>query len=261
MSFTNLRKFNLGMGLLHLIQAIAMVVLSNDFMLSMSSDFLKWSEKLERPVSMLDNEIFSFRAGPVVAGFLFISAFFHFLIASPIAYSSYVSQIKNHINKFRWIEYSLSSSLMIIIIAMLSGVFNWATLMAIFFLNAMMNLFGYMMELHNQSTEEVDWTSYVFGVIAGIVPWIIIAVYFFTAISSVSDGVDEVVPTFVYFILGTLFIFFNTFAVNMFLQYKKIGPWKNYKFGEMMYIVLSLVAKSALAWQVFFGTMRPENGQ
>jgi hypothetical protein len=43
----------------------------------------------------------------------------------------------------------------------------------------------------------------------------------------------------------------------MVLQYKKIGPWKNYLFGERAYIILSLVAKSLLAWQVFAGTLRP----
>jgi hypothetical protein len=52
-------------------------------------------------------------------------------------------------------------------------------------------------------------------------------------------------------------VFFNAFAINMFLQYKGIGKWKDYMYGERMYIVLSLVAKSALAWQVFFGTLRP----
>jgi hypothetical protein len=43
----------------------------------------------------------------------------------------------------------------------------------------------------------------------------------------------------------------------MVLQYKKVGPWKNYLYGELTYIILSLVAKSLLAWQVFAGTLRP----
>ncbi len=42
----------------------------------------------------------------------------------------------------------------------------------------------------------------------------------------------------------------------MFLQYRKIGPWRDYLHGERAYIILSLTAKSALAWQVFFGTLR-----
>jgi hypothetical protein len=59
----------------------------------------------------------------------------------------------------------------------------------------------------------------------------------------------------VYGIIASLFVFFNVFAVNMFLQYKRVGPWRNYLFGERGYILLSLFAKSALAWQVFFGTL------
>ena len=47
------------------------------------------------------------------------------------------------------------------------------------------------------------------------------------------------------------------FAINMILQYKQIGKWKDYLYGERTYIVLSLVAKTLLAWQVFIGTLRP----
>jgi hypothetical protein len=41
----------------------------------------------------------------------------------------------------------------------------------------------------------------------------------------------------------------------MWLQYKKVGKWKNYVYGEKAYIVLSLVAKSALGWIIVLGTM------
>jgi hypothetical protein len=43
----------------------------------------------------------------------------------------------------------------------------------------------------------------------------------------------------------------------MYLQYKRIGKWADYLYGERMYIWLSLIAKSLLAWQVFAGTLRP----
>jgi hypothetical protein len=52
-------------------------------------------------------------------------------------------------------------------------------------------------------------------------------------------------------------VFFNIFAVNQVLQYKKVGRWRDYLYGERAYVVLSLVAKSLLAWQVFAGTLRP----
>ncbi|MBI0582557.1 MAG: heliorhodopsin HeR, partial [Methanomassiliicoccales archaeon] len=60
---------------------------------------------------------------------------------------------------------------------------------------------------------------------------------------------------FVYGIMISIAFFFNVFAINMILQYKKVGKWKDYLYGERVYIILSLVAKTALAWQVFSGTM------
>jgi hypothetical protein len=42
---------------------------------------------------------------------------------------------------------------------------------------------------------------------------------------------------------------------TMWLQYRRVGRWRSYLFGERAYFVLSLVAKSALAWQVFAGTL------
>jgi hypothetical protein len=65
------------------------------------------------------------------------------------------------------------------------------------------------------------------------------------------------VPWFVWAIVGTYFVAFNTFPINMILQYKKVGKWKHYLYGERTYIVLSLVAKSILAWLVLFGAMQP----
>jgi hypothetical protein len=62
-------------------------------------------------------------------------------------------------------------------------------------------------------------------------------------------------PAFVYAIVFSIFIFFNIFALVQFLQYKKVGKWSDYLLGEKTYITLSLIAKSALAWQVFVGTL------
>ena len=56
-------------------------------------------------------------------------------------------------------------------------------------------------------------------------------------------------------IIVTLFIFFNCFALNQYFQYRQVGKWKDYLYGERVYITLSFVAKSALAWQIFAGAL------
>jgi hypothetical protein len=117
----------------------------------------------------------------------------------------------------------------------------------------MMIAWGYMMEVHNQFTEQTDWTPFILGCVAGIIPWVVIAIHLWGA-----GGDDGGPPDFVYWIFVSIGVAFNCFAVNQVLQYKKWGKWSDYLYGERVYIILSLVAKSLLAWQVFAGTLQPD---
>jgi hypothetical protein len=249
--FKQLKTFNIVMGFFHLIQSALIFLLSTDFSLPLTTSYLKFDTNTLSLQPSLEN-IGDLRIGYLVALFLLLSSIAHFTISIPQINKWYIKNIKKGINYARWYEYSISSSVMILVIAMLVGVYDLSALILIFFLNMMMILFGLMMELHNQTTKKTDWTSYIFGCIAGLIPWIIIALYLFGS----GDGENKA-PDFVYWIFFSIFIFFNSFAINMVLQYKKVGKWKDYTFGEKMYIVLSLVAKSLLAWQVFAGTLRP----
>jgi hypothetical protein len=249
--FTGLRRFNLVMGFLHLIQGILMIVLSNDTTYPIYTNFLKFNTET---FSLLPDSqlLYELRFGPAVAAFLLLSAIAHFSLAT-FGYNWYVRSLKKGMNPVRFYEYALSSSLMIVLIGMLVGLWDLGALILIFGINATMNLFGIMMEYHNQYTKKTNWTSFIFGIFAGILPWIVIAVYFIGSLGS-SDAKP---PAFVYAIVPTLFVFFNIFAINMLLQYKKVGKWKDYLYGERVYIVLSLVAKTLLAWQIFAGTLAP----
>lgn len=247
--FRNLRKLNIYAIYFHLISGLLMIALSTDLRVSITSTFLNFDPVIQKLVPKMD-ELFSIPLGPFVASFLLMSALAHYLIAYPFN-NWYDKNLAKNINIARWVEYAFSSSVMIVVISLLVGISDISALVPIFFLNAMMILFGWMMELHNQTTEKTDWTSYVFGCIAGIGPWIAIALYL------ASPGTSDNPPTFVYWIFFSIFIFFNIFALNQYLQYKKVGKWRDYLYGERAYIILSFVAKSLLAWQVFAGTLRP----
>lgn len=250
-TFAGLRNFNAVMGVLHLVQGVFMWAISNDTTYPVFTNFLRF-DAATRSLVPDPQQAFELRFGPAVAVFLLISAAAHFYLATA-GYRWYVAKLKSGMNPARFYEYALSSSLMIVLIGMLVGVTDLAALILLFGINAMMNLFGILMELHNQTTVRTDWTAFIYGCIAGIIPWIVIFLSFYGALGS-SEAKP---PAFVYAIVPTIFVFFNIFAVNMVLQYRKVGPWKDYLFGERVYIILSLLAKTALAWQIWAGTLRP----
>jgi hypothetical protein len=250
-TYAGLRRFNLIMGILHLVQGVFMWVISNATTYPVFTNFLKF-DTATRTLMPNPTLAYEIRFGPAVAIFLLLSAFAHFSLAT-FGFKWYQAKLEKGMNPVRFYEYALSSSLMIVLIGMLVGISDLNALILAFGINAMMNLFGIMMELHNQNTSKTNWTAFIYGCIAGIVPWIVIFISFYGALNST----DAKPPAFVYAIIPTLFVFFNIFAVNMVLQYKKVGKWKDYLFGERVYIILSLLAKTALAWQIWAGTLRP----
>ena len=67
-------------------------------------------------------------------------------------------------------------------------------------------------------------------------------------------GAPEV-PGFVYGIVIAELVFFFSFGLNQWLQYRGVGRWRDYAYGEKTYLVLSLAAKSLLAWQIYGGSL------
>jgi hypothetical protein len=191
-----------------------------------------------------------------IASFFLMSAVAH-ATAGWFLRGRYEAWLARGMNPLRWVEYAFSSTVMIVAIAYLSYITDFPALVAIAGCNVAMILFGWSMEAANEGRERVDWKHYIFGCIAGIIPWI--AIFSILWAYSAQEGLpaDAGIPAFVYVIIASLFVAFNIFAITMVLQYRKIGRWREYLYGEKTYMILSLVAKSLLAWQVWSGTLRP----
>lgn len=243
---SRLQRLNVAAAALHLAQAAVVLALATDFSLPVTANYLAGPPGTapEQTVTL-----FNLNTGYVVAGFLALSALAHVLVTT-LWWRRYLSDLAHRRNAARWVEYSLSSSLMIVLIGQLVGIADVAALIALFGVNASMILFGWLQEKY-EAPGGRGWLPFTFGCVAGAVPWIAIVVYFL-APGSVSSAEP---PGFVYGIVISLFLFFNVFAVNQWLQYRAKGRWSDYLYGEQVYVVLSLTAKSLLAWQVFAGTL------
>jgi len=242
-SLRSLRGWNLALTVLHLGQAVAVLLLATDFAVTVTRS-LPTGPPGTSPAS--PEPLFDLRIGPAVAVFLLLAALDH-LVTATIFRGTYADDLRAGINRFRWVEYSFSATLMVVLIALYTGIDGISALIGIAGANVAMILFGWLQESTNPpGRSPVSMTPFWFGCIAGAAPWLAIGYNLVAA---------EEVPGFVVGIFVSLFVFFNSFALNQWLQYRKVGPWRSYAFGEKAYLVLSLVAKSALAWQIFAGSL------
>jgi len=239
----SLRRWNIGLTVLHAAQAVLVLLLAGDFAISVVETFPEGPPGTTPPAG---EALFDVRIGWAVAAFLLLAAVDHGLTAT-LARGAYERDLRAGINRFRWVEYSFSATLMILLIASYNGITEISAVIAIAGANVAMILFGWVQEAVNPPGEPVrTMLPFWAGTVVGLAPWVAIVVS--------TAGAPEV-PGFVYGIVVSLFVFFSSFGLNQWLQYRGVGPWASYGFGEKAYLVLSLVAKSALAWQIFGGSL------
>ena len=211
-TLTRLRPYNLVAGCLHLAQAVAIVVLANSFSLPVRATYMTGPPGPN--VGHQTVTLFNLSFAWAIAAFFALSALAHFTVAGP-GWDSYKAQLLKCRNPYRWLEYSLSASIMIVLIAMLVGINDIAALLALVGVNASMIGFGWIQERYEAPGARLG--PFWIGCIAGMVPWIAIAIYL------IGPDSNQHAPGFVYGIFFSLFVFFNCFAVNQLLQYKKSG--------------------------------------
>ncbi|MEP9363255.1 heliorhodopsin HeR [Nocardioides sp. CN2-186] len=240
----DLRRWNLGLAVLHAAQAVAVLLLASDFAITVTSQFPDGPPGSE---ATAPSALFDVPVGAAIAVFLCLAAADHLLTAT-VFRARYERELAAGLNRFRWIEYSVSATIMVLLIGFYSGITGITAVVAIIGANVAMILFGWIQEVSNPpGRTTTTMLPFWFGTIAGAAPWVAIVINFV--------GAGSAVPGFVYGIFVSLFVLFMSFAANQWLQYQEVGRWKSYAFGEKTYLVLSLVAKSALAWQIFSGSL------
>ena len=239
----NLRSWNAALTVLHLGQAIAVAVLAGTFAITVTSNFPQGPPGSAAPAP---EALFDVRIGWAVAGFLALAALDHLLTATVLR-GAYERDLSRGINRFRWVEYSISATLMVILIGFYSGITGITSVIAVAGANVAMILFGWIQERMNPpGRDHTTMLPFWFGTVVGLAPWVAIAV---------NVAGSATVPGFVYGIVVVQGVLFFSFGLNQYLQYREIGRWTSYAFGEKSYLVLSLVAKSLLAWQIFGGSL------
>ena len=166
----------------------------------------------------------------------------------PILYYKYDDMIASNKNPLRFIEYSISASIMLIAIAVLNGVTDINLLISIAVLTASCQLCGLAVEfIHERSIKVllhcIGWLQFCWA-------YGIIFHAFFRSISSANDSGNIGPPSFVYVIVIVLFLLYASFGFVQLVEVIQDGDFNRYT-KEKCYVVLSLTAKLILGWMIF----------
>jgi hypothetical protein len=249
----SLKKWNLILVALYVIQggAILLLSISHFFQISVlyvTKDTLQSQLTGQTVIAPATHQLFIINLVGPVAAFLFIAAILHFLSAT-IWRNQYENWIKKNINPLRWLEYGLNGGIILIVIGLLAGIYDIASLLMLFAFAIMAALMGLFIEANTKSLQVKQlpkWLDKCVVYIAFLIPWIIIGFYLKAA-----DFYGSGTQVMLYVIYLLTLILFIAIFVNVYLMKAKKYNWKDYLYTERWHFVLSFVAQSLLAWLVY----------
>lgn len=184
-----------------------------------------------------------------------ITAFFHtFYSTDGFGTGAYLNEIKKGYNRYRWLEYGITSTMMIFVLAIISGVKDLDTVYELCVMNAILMSLGFFLELG--VNKQVKTVALTLG-------FLLVAAIFVTLLRNFYSRMDEVkklgrkLPDWLNFVLFPMFFWWLSFgivaALNVAAQDKP-----NYDFAryERFYIYLSFLSKASMGYYLTFGLTR-----
>ena len=245
----SLYSWNKWLALVYVIQAAVILILSVTKTLPLTTSFLaedvlasQADETVLVPATKLLADV---NVAYVAAALLVLLAVGH-VLAATVYRKRYERGLGEKTNRLRWIVFGLGAGIMVSLIGMFVGVIDLSALLMLFALTVIASLTGLVLELRGKS----DTLVCSIGALAGLVPWVVFSFYLIGGAISGSAA-----PVFVYTIFASTFLFFLSYAVNIYLQLRATGKWSDYLYAERNYLLIAFVAASALTWQLFAGTL------
>lgn len=249
-----LYAWNKWLALLYAAQGVAILILSTAYSLPVVTNFLTKdtfvSKEGESPVlAPAVEHLFDINLAYLVAGFLFVAAITHALLATVLR-KRFEQALAARVNRARWAGFGIASALSIMTIGLISGVYDISLLGMLAVSVIIGSLAGLAVEVYSQGASRRR-LAYVICWIAAVAPWLVIGVYLLGANVYGSGNI----PAYVYGIYASMTVLLLGIALSIYFQYKKRGKWADYLYADRALTILTFVTLSALAWQVFAGAL------
>ncbi|MDQ2973165.1 MAG: heliorhodopsin HeR [bacterium] len=254
--FERLRNMNLAIAMIQLAQAAAVVLLDKtQLALPVSTNYTTTDSLASLGSSQVlvpaTKNLLDLRLSYVLAAILVISALMHIKVAT-VRREHYEVGLTNETNRERWISGALVYGLMLVVVSMVIGISDKSLLLMIFGGTAVMLLSGWALERNRVLGQRVNPVSYLIGLMSGLAPWLVIAWYLVMTMRLGEVSYDS----YVYVLVGSMALIYLALIYLHNMQLRRTGSYAVYSNVERSFILLSLIATSALTWQVFASLLK-----
>ncbi len=249
---SSLRRWNVWLSVIFVTQAVAILLFSKPRDVAITTNYVTHDPlAIGHPLVPAFRHLFDVNLAAAVALLLLVAGIAHCVVATTYR-SRYENELTRGVNRVRWAEYALSTGVILSLLGLLVGVRDVASLVMIFGVSVAVHSLGLLVGLHGKG-QQAEWPFWGAACAAGLLPWIVFGVYIFgTEVYGMTHY-----PVYVYWIFGSMAVLSFGFVANLYLQHKQRGKWASYIYGEKVYMVVSVIAKTALAWQIFAGILKP----
>lgn len=257
-STESLRAWNGWLAALYAVEALIIVIFGVNkmapiYMSYLTTDTIQSKITGHTVVAPAIHHLWDVRMQLLAASIVVVAALAHVLLATWYR-PNYDMQLKDGINKIRWIEYALSGGLLVVFVALVVGMSDAGSVIVLFALTALAALCGYIMETHNpwRRSMQVKWSAAVAGAAAAIVAWLVVGMQ---ALATQLYGNGNL-PAYFYALYALVMLAFAGLAAILVARYKQVGKWADYYYSERSYMILGAVTKTLFAGLVLLGVLR-----
>ena len=228
----DLKTWNFLCFFVHGAQGIAAIILTalslenaKNFRVPLKTHYAVWDQELGPQDATQNVAVLHFAA--ITCAVPFLSAIAHLLMWWKNG--TYEEKIDTFQNPYRWLEYSISSTLMFFLICLLFSIYDLNTLILLMTLNVVVMLTGYFMERDNAdniigNSIIIKWDMFYLGSFLAIIQWAIV----FSTLTTTDDSM----PPLIWAVIFVYLYLFSVFPINMWNFYysvnrEKTTPWKD----------------------------------
>ncbi len=251
----NLVAWNLRLGIVLLLLAVAVVVVGESTTTPLTSQYLA-KDALASAAAGHDvfaaatKHLWDVPVSWLVAKFL-VAFGALFLLTATVWRKHYENWLAKGVNKIRWIGFGLGTGLMAVTVAMLSGITDLGYLLLVLASLLVLGSLATTVELIGPGRRLRKYEVITALGVAAL-PVVVLGLNLKGVLLYNGD-----MPAYLYYVYGSMFLVAAAFALACIFRLRRRGKWADVVYTEKMMMGLGFTAAVVLALQIFAGVLQP----